>query len=64
LNRENKIKSTITHEIIEAELMKTGLPYHIAHMYAIEYEKGVYRTNPIARVLFPCGHLVHRLQRS
>ncbi len=41
-NRENKLESTIAHEIIEAELMKTGLPYHIAHMYAMEYEKGVY----------------------
>jgi hypothetical protein len=42
-NRENKLESTIAHEIIEAELMKTGLPYHIAHMYAMEYEKGVYK---------------------
>jgi hypothetical protein len=42
-NRENKLECTIAHEIIEAELMKTGLPYHIAHMYAMEYEKGVYK---------------------
>ena len=42
-NRKNKLESTIAHEIIEAELMKTGLPYHIAHMYAMEYEKGVYK---------------------
>jgi len=42
-NRKNKLESTIAHEIVEAELMKTGLPYHIAHMYAMEYEKGVYK---------------------
>jgi hypothetical protein len=42
-NRENKLESTIAHEIIEVELMKTGLPYHIAHMYAMEYEKGIYK---------------------
>lgn len=42
-NRKNKLESTIAHEIIEAEFMKTGLPYHIAHMYAMEYEKGVYK---------------------
>jgi hypothetical protein len=41
--RKDKLKSTIAHEIIEAELMSTGLPYHIAHMYAMEYEKGIYK---------------------
>lgn len=41
-NREDKLESTIAHEIKEAELMKTGLPHYIAHMYAMEYEKGVY----------------------
>lgn len=41
--REEKLLSTIAHEILEAELMSTGLPYHIAHMYAMEYEKGVYK---------------------
>jgi hypothetical protein len=40
--REQKILCTIAHEILEAELMSTGLPYHIAHMYAMQYEKGVY----------------------
>ena len=39
--REEKILCTIAHEILEAELMSTGLPYHIAHMYAMQYEKGV-----------------------
>jgi len=41
--REDKLKTTIAHEILEAELMATGLPYHIAHMYAMEYEKGLYK---------------------
>jgi hypothetical protein len=39
--RYDKLNCTIAHEIIEAELMSTGLPYHIAHMYAMEYEKGI-----------------------
>ena len=42
VKRGEKLLSTIAHEILEAELMSTGLPYHIAHMYAMEYEKGVY----------------------
>jgi hypothetical protein len=43
-NRREKLKGTIAHEIIEAELMRTdrNLPYKIAHMYAMEYEKGIY----------------------
>jgi hypothetical protein len=41
--REEKILCTIAHEILEAELMSTGLPYHIAHMYAMEFEKGIYK---------------------
>ncbi len=39
--RDDKLDCTVAHEIIEAELMSTGLPYHIAHMYAMEYEKGI-----------------------
>jgi hypothetical protein len=42
--REEKLLCTIAHEILEAELMSTGLPYHIAHMYAMEVEKGIYST--------------------
>ena len=41
--RGDKILSTIAHEILEVELMSTGLPYHIAHMYAMEVEKGIIR---------------------
>jgi len=40
--RREKLLCTIAHEILEAELMSTGLPYRIAHMYAMEVEKGVY----------------------
>jgi hypothetical protein len=40
--REEKLLCTIAHEILEAELMSNGLPYHIAHMYAMEFEKGIY----------------------
>lgn len=39
--RGDKILCTIAHEILEAELMSTGLPYRIAHMYAMMYEKGL-----------------------
>jgi hypothetical protein len=41
--RREKLLYTIAHEILEAELMSTGLPYRIAHMYPMEVEKGVYR---------------------
>jgi len=43
-DRREKLRGTIAHEVIEAELMRTDskLPYRIAHMYAMEYEKGVY----------------------
>ena len=47
--RGEKILCTIAHEILEAELMSTGLPYHIAHMYAMQYEKGVYGGDPDQR---------------
>jgi hypothetical protein len=43
--REEKILCTIAHEILEAELMSTGLPYHIAHMYAMQYEKGIHNSS-------------------
>jgi len=45
--REQKILCTIAHEIFEAELMSTGLPYHIAHMYAMEVEKGIYHVQTL-----------------
>jgi hypothetical protein len=45
-DRHEKLLGTIAHEIIEAELMKQGLPYHIAHMNAMEYEKGVDTRHP------------------
>jgi hypothetical protein len=45
--REEKLLCTIAHEILEAELMSTGLPYHIAHMYAMEVEKGIYHVQTI-----------------
>jgi hypothetical protein len=45
-DRHEKLLGTIAHEIIEAELMKQGLPYHIAHMNAMEYEKGVDDSHP------------------
>ncbi len=45
-NQHEKLLGTIAHEIIEAELMKHGLPYHIAHMNAMEYEKGVDDSHP------------------
>lgn len=43
-DRKEKLRGTIAHEVIEAQLMRTDnkLPYHIAHMYAMEYEKGIY----------------------
>jgi len=43
-DRKEKLRGTIAHEVIEAQLMRTDskLPYPIAHMYAMEYEKGVY----------------------
>jgi hypothetical protein len=43
-DRREKLEGTVAHEIIEAELMRTdgNLPYRIAHMYAMEYEKGIY----------------------
>jgi hypothetical protein len=43
-DRREKLRGTIAHEVIEAQLMRTDskLPYHIAHMYAMEYEKGIY----------------------
>ena len=40
--RNEKLMCTIAHEILEAELMSTGLPYRIAHMYAMMVEKGIY----------------------
>ena len=51
-NRREKLRGTIAHEVIEAELMRTDkkLPYHIAHMYAMEYEKGVYHHSDKIRV--------------
>jgi len=45
-DRHEKLLGTIAHEIIEAELMRHGLPYHIAHMNAMEYEKGVDDRHP------------------
>ncbi len=45
-DRHEKLLGTIAHEVIEAELMKHGLPYHIAHMNAMEYEKGVDDKHP------------------
>ncbi len=45
-DRHEKLLGTIAHEIIEAELMKHGLPYHIAHMNAMEYEKGIDSNHP------------------
>ena len=51
-NRREKLRGTIAHEVIEAELMRTDkkLPYHIAHMYAMEYEKGIYHHSGKIRV--------------
>jgi len=51
-NRREKLRGTIAHEVIEAELMRTDkkLPYHIAHMYAMEYEKGIYHHSDKIRV--------------
>ena len=51
-DRKEKLKGTIAHEIIEAELMRTdkNLPYKIAHMYAMEYEKGIYHHSDKIRV--------------
>jgi hypothetical protein len=60
-DRHEKLLGTIAHEIIEAELMKHGMPYHIAHMNAMEYEKGVDDHHPeYIRVRADSGyHLVY-----
>jgi hypothetical protein len=60
-DRHEKLLGTIAHEIIEAELMKHGMPYHIAHMNAMEYEKGVDDRHPeYIRVKADSGyHLVY-----
>jgi hypothetical protein len=51
-NRREKLRGTIAHEVIEAELMRTdrNLPYNIAHMYAMEYEKGIHHHSDKIRV--------------
>jgi len=51
-NRRDKLLGTVAHEIIEAELMRLDrkLPYKIAHMYAMEYEKGLHKSANSIRV--------------
>jgi hypothetical protein len=51
-NRREKLRGTIAHEVIEAELMRTdrNLPYNIAHMYAMEYERGIHHHSDKIRV--------------
>ncbi len=51
-NRRDKLLGTVAHEIIEAELMRLDpkLPYRIAHMYTMEYEKGLHKSANSIRV--------------
>jgi hypothetical protein len=70
-NRREKLRGTIAHEVIEAELMRTdrNLPYNIAHMYAMEYEKGIHHHSDNIRIedglsKVSCVHPVFRMYEN